>query len=470
MSSKKINDLRDAISLVEEMGDLIRIKRPINVELELAGEYLKYAGGTPSPPPTKIGPIVFFENVFRCIGSRKVQYEIPVVVGILGSRERAAYYLDVDKKNLPLKLLEAMRKPLPPKHVNDAPCQEVVVDKDVNLLELLPIPLLSYDSAGPSITAGLVRAIDPDTGLGDVTFHRMIVIGPDTLTILLSNRRHIKEALLKAEAKGKPLQVSVNIGVDPFIALAAGLSSPTATNLDELAVAGALKGSPIEVVSCKTVDCEALANAEIVIEGEIQPNITVMEDVLTKKGWSMPEMAGYMGAAAIASVMKVKAVTYRRKPIYQAIIPPGEEHNVIVGVAGEAEILFAAQRAGFKDLLKNVYLSPAGAGKLLCVLQVSKNDIKDDVEVRNLALTALATRLEARCVIVVDDDVDIFDPMELWWAFTTRFNPKDGLIVIDRTKSWQGLAEHVRDVKMILDCTIPWRLKEKIVRPRFMRN
>ncbi|MEM4982394.1 MAG: UbiD family decarboxylase [Candidatus Bathyarchaeia archaeon] len=466
-----MSDLRSTLAVAEANGELIRIKKPVNVKLELVGEYLKHAGGTPVPQPTKIGPIVLFENVFRAVNSQVIPYGMPVVAGVLGSRRRVALYFNTPEKNLALKMLEAIRNPIPPIYVRDAPCQEVVIDRNIDLTAQLPIPTMSYDCAGPTITMGLILGIDPETGQRDVTFHRMFVIAPDTLTALMGPIRHIKQMQLKAEAKGEPFPISINIGIDPFSAISAGISSPTGTGLDELAVAGALKGSPIELVKCKTINCEAIANAEIVLEAEIQPNVKIMEDTVSeKKGWSMPEMAGYVGRAALAQVVKVKAITCRMKPIYQTLVTPGEEHNVIMGIPGEAEILNAAWKAGYRDLLTDVHLLPAGGGKLIAALQVRKRSTDDDLEVRNLALIALATRLEMRYVIIVDEDVDIRDPMDLWWAFTTRFNPKEDLIVIDQCKVWPGLAEHIRITKAILDCTVPWDKKEEMRRPRWKRD
>ncbi|MEM1587024.1 MAG: UbiD family decarboxylase [Candidatus Bathyarchaeia archaeon] len=107
----------------------------------------------------------------------------------------------------------------------DAPSQERIINKNINLVEQSPIPVLSYNCAGPSITMGLIRAVDRETGQGDVTFHKMIVVGPDTLTAFMAPTRHIKQMQLKAEKKGKPFPVSINIGLDPFTAISAGLSS-----------------------------------------------------------------------------------------------------------------------------------------------------------------------------------------------------------------------------------------------------
>ncbi len=466
---KVVTDLRSALSLSEEHHDLIRIKDPMDVNLELVGEYLKHAGGSPVPQPTRVGPIVLFENVVRGGAAKKIPYNMPVVVGVVASRERVARYFGVTKEKIPFKMLDALQHPIAPKKVNNGSSQEVVVDREINLTKQLPIPTMSLDSVGPSITEGLLRGIDPETGQGDVTFHRIFVVGRDRITALMFRGRHIKEMQRKAELKNRSFPVSINIGLDPFTNISAGIFPPTGADLDELSVAGALKGSPIEVVKCRSIDAEALANAEIVLECEIQPNETLSEDVLSdKKGWSMPEMAGYVGVAGSAQVLKVKAITHRKNPIFQTLVTPGEEHNLITGIPCEGEILNAAYRTGYKDLLTNVYLSSAGGGKLLAILQIKKRSARDDTEPRNLALIALATMHEMKSVILVDDDVNIWDPMDLWWAFTTRFKPTEDLVVIDGARSWPGLADYIQTTKAIYDCTVPWNERERMRRPRWL--
>ncbi|HUI86658.1 MAG TPA: UbiD family decarboxylase [Nitrososphaerales archaeon] len=463
---EKVTDLRSALSLSERNGDLIRVKQPVNIHLALVMEYLRHAGGIPAPPPTKVGPVVLFEDAVRTKDSGEVvSYDIPVAVGVVASRERVARYFGIAKERIPFKMLDAIRNPVPPTRVSQAPSQEVVVERGINLLEQLPIPTLTADSAGPTITEGLLRGVDPETGQGDVTFHRIFILGPDKICALMGPGRHIRLMQQKAEAKNEPFPLSINIGLDPFSTISAGMFPPTGTDVDELAVAGSLMGSPVELVRCRTVNAEALANAEIVLECEMLPNERVSEDFASaKKGLSMPEMAGYMAEAQQAHVLKVKAVTHRTKPIFQTLVTPGEEHNIIVGVPCEAEILSSAAKTGYGHLLSNVYLSSAGGGKLMSVLQVKKSSEKDDAEPRNLALIALTTMHEMKDVILVDDDVDIWDPMDLWWAFTTRFNPKEDLTVIDEARSWPFLPERLQTTKAIYDCTVPWAEKGRMRR------
>jgi len=469
--NERPSDLRAALAISEKHGDLVRIKRPVNVKLELVGEYLRHAGGTPMPQPTRIGPVVVFENVVRTTPSGDVSYGIPVAVGVVASRDRVSRYFGVPKRRISFRMMEAIRNPVPIKTVSEAPCQEVVIRDDINLMEQLPIPTMSYDSAGPTITSGLLRGIDPESGLGDVTFHRIFVLGPDRITALMNSTKHIKQMQHKAELKDEVFPVTVNIGYDPFSCICAGMYPPAGADVDELTVAGALKGSPVEVVKCKTIAGQALARAEIVLECEMLPNETASEDsVSSKKGESMPEMGGYVGVAAPGQVLKVKAITHRSKPIYQTLVTPGEEHNIISGVPCEAEILDAARRTGYSELLANAYLSSAGGGKLLGVLQIHKLGPADDAEVRNVAMLAMTTMHEMKNVIVVDDDVDIWDPMDLWWAFTTRFRPKEDLVVIDGARSWPGLAPYIQTTKAIFDFTVPWSQRTRMRRPRYMSD
>ena len=175
---------------------------------------------------------------------------------------------------------------------------------------------------------GLLRAEDPETGQSDVTIHRMCVHGPDRLSVYFVPGRHIDQFRIKAEAAGRPLPVSINIGLDPAIYVASCFEPPTTPlGFDELGIAGALRGRPVELAPCVSVAAKAIAHAEIVIEGEILPNERVREDALTGLGFAMPEFPGYLGKAqAAVPVIRVRAVTHRREPIFQTLVGPGAEH------------------------------------------------------------------------------------------------------------------------------------------------
>lgn len=180
------------------------------------------------------------------------------------------------------------------------PCQEVIhlaTDAGFDLRTLLPAPTNTDLDAGPCFCLGLALASDPELGT-DVTIHRLCVQGPDSMTIFFAPGRHIDMFRERAEARGEALKVTINMGLDPAIHIGATWEAPTTPlGYNELAVAGGLRGSPVELVSAVTNDAHAIGAAEIVIEGEILPGVRMAEDANTGTGRAMPEFPGYLGPA-----------------------------------------------------------------------------------------------------------------------------------------------------------------------------
>jgi 4-hydroxy-3-polyprenylbenzoate decarboxylase len=319
---------------------------------------------------------------------------------------------------------------------------------------------------------GLVRARDPETGASDVTIHRLCLQGPDTLSIYFVPGRHIDQFRAKAERMGRPLPVSVSMGLDPAIYLAACFEPPTVSlGFDELTVAGGLRRRPVELVDCVSVAAQAVARAEIVIEGEILPGVRVREDSQTLTGYAMPEFPGCMGVAQPElPVIRVTAVTHRRNPILQTIIGPAEEHTNLVGIPTEASILRAVENS-LPGLLRGVYSHSSGGGKFLAILQIGKRSMADEGRQRQAALTAFTAFPELKHVILVDEDVNIFDSNDVLWAMTMRYQGDTGTVFIP------GVRGHALDpsrppdgttCKTIFDCTVPFHLKERFRRAEFM--
>ncbi len=359
------------------------------------------------------------------------------------------------------------------------PCQEVVHEAPLDVRRLLPAPTNTPLDAGPSFGMGLVRAEDPETGQADVTIHRLCVQGPDMLTIYMVPGRHIDQFRLKAEAMGRSLPVSVNMGLDPTIYLSACFEQPTTPlGFDELSIAGALRTRPVELVDCVSVAAKALAQAEIVIEGEILLHERMREDLNSNTGYAMPEFAGYMGEAQAAlPVIKIKAITHREKPILQTIIGPGLEHCNLVGIPTEASILRLIE-ASMPGRVSRVYAHPAGGGKLLAIIRFRKNSIADEGRQRQAALAAFAAFTELKHVILVDEDVDIYDTNDVLWAMTTRYQGDVSSTFIPGVRCHAGdpsqTPEFSKSIigrgiscKAIFDCTVPFHLKERFRRAPF---
>ncbi|WP_155735260.1 UbiD family decarboxylase, partial [Acidithiobacillus ferrooxidans] len=423
-----------------------------------------------------IGPAMLFENV-------KGYPDVRVLVGMLASRERTALLLGSTVDQLPFTLLRALDRRIAPMTVSfpeGAPCQEVVHRAPLDIRSLLPAPTNTLFDAGPYFNLGLLRAEDPETGEADVTIHRLCVQGSDRLTVYFVPGRHIDQFRIKAERRGKPLPVSISMGLDPAIYLAACFEPPTTPlGFDELTIAGGLRQRPVELVDCVSVPAKAIARAEIVIEGEILPGERMREDINTGTGFAMPEFPGYLGQAqSELPVIRVTAVTHRFNPILQTIIGPGEEHVNLAGIPTEASILRLVENS-MPGRLLNVYAHSAGGGKYLAILQFKKGSIRDEGRQRQAALTAFAAFSELKHVILVDEDVDIFNSNDVLWAMTTRYQGDVSTVFIpgvrchplDPSQSPDfspSILEDGISCKTIFDCTVPFTLRERFRRAAFM--
>jgi len=466
-------DLRSALKLLENTpGQLLRSDCPVDPNGELAGVY-RHVGAGGTVERSKVGPAMMFQNIKNYPGHR-------IVTGILASRERTALLLGAPKEHLGQLLLDALHKPIDPVVCKGKPaCQEVIHKDKINILKTLPAPNFTPEDSGPYFSMGLLRATDPETGEHDVTIHRCCVQDDNTISIWFTPGRHIDDFRRKAEAKGQTLPVSISIGLDPAIYLASCFEPPTTPiGYDELSIAGALRGQAVELSKCITIDEYAIANAEVVIEGELLPNIRVREDQNTNTGKAMPEFTGYNGPANPSlPVMRVTGITHRKNPILQTVCGPGEEHVILAGIPTEASILGLTHQA-MPGRVQNVYCHSSGGGKFLAILQFKKTIPVDEGRARQAALVAFAAYSELKHVILVDEDVDIFNTNDVLWAMQTRYQgdlstvfiPNVACHPLDPSQVPEFRHNHrLKSIacKTIFDCTAPWELKALFQRAQF---
>lgn len=363
-----VSDLRSALELLRSMpGQLLETDTEVDPMAELSGVYRHVGAGGTVMRPTKEGPAMIFNRV-------KGHPDARVAIGVLASRKRVAALLGTKPENLGKMLWSSVENPIPPVLTNEpASCQQIVhkaEEPDFDLRRLVPAPTNTPDDAGPYITLGMCYASHPDTGRSDVTIHRLCIQGKDELSIFFTpGARHIGAMADRAEELGQRLPISISIGVDPAIEIGSCFEPPTTPlGYDELAVAGALRNSPVKLCSCLTVKEKAIANAEYVIEGEVIPNVRVQEDQNSHTGYAMPEFPGYTGpASSECRLIKVKAVTHRENPIMQTCIGPSEEHVSMAGIPTEASIYGMIEKA-MPGRLLNVYCASPGGGKYMAVL------------------------------------------------------------------------------------------------------
>jgi len=475
-----VTDLCSALELLRSVpGQLLETDIPVDPHAELAGVYRHVGAGGTVMRPTKTGPAMLFNSI---IGHEDAR----VVIGLLSSRERVALLLGERPDRLGHLLNRAVENPVPPVRTagGTPPCQEVVyraTDPGFDIRRLVPAPTNTPEDAGPYITVGLCYASDPETGASDVTIHRLCLQSPDEITMYFTpGARHLGVFREKAEAAGKPLPISLSIGVDPAIEIASCFEPPTTPlGYDELGVAGAIRGEGVRLAKCLTIDEYCIANAEYVIEGELLPGRRMREDINTNTGKAMPEFPGYTGPAnPEVPVIKVKAVTTRKNPIMRTCIGPSEEHVSMVGIPTEASIMAMINKA-MPGRLLNVYCPSFGGGKYAAILQFKKTVPSDEGRQRQAALLAFSAFSELKHVFIVDEDVDCFDIGDVMWAMTTRFQADVDLIPIPGVRCHPldpsndplfspSIRDHGIACKAIFDCTVPFALKDRFIRSRFM--
>ncbi len=479
MSEKKEYDLRSALELIRSMpGHYLETDYPVRPADELSGVYRHIGAGGTVMRPTKLGPALIFNHVEGYPDWR-------VLIGLFADRRRAAAILGTKPSELSRHIDRALSNQIAPIVVpaSEAKCREVVHradDPDFDLRKILPAPTNTPEDAGPYITLGLVYGKDLETQAEDVTIHRMCVQNKDEISIYFVKGRHLDEFRKKYEAADKPMPITVSIGLDPAIYITACFEPPTTPiGLNELGVAGGLRGEPVEMVKALTVDALGIANAEVVIEGEILPGKRMREDVNSNTGRAMPEFPGYTGpAAAELPIIKVKAVTHRVNPIMQTCIGPSEEHVVLAGLPTEASIQRLCDKAMPGKLL-NVHAARCGGGKYVAVLQYKKTDPSDEGRHRQAALTAFAAYPELKTVFIVDEDVDPFDMDEVLWAMTTRYQADVDTIIIPGVRCHPldpsqdpSISPSIRTkgatCKTIFDCTAPFDQKTRFRRSHFL--
>lgn len=347
-------------------------------------------------------------------------HAMPVVSGFMSQRVWIAEAMGVPQSELLARFRKASEAPTPWREVaaEQAACQQVVHDfraQPLDIAHLLPIPTHSEHDSGPYITAGLVIARNPKTGVQNVSINRIQINGPDRLGILMLPR-HLHAFYQSAESAGGALPVAIAIGVDPLTALSSQAITPI--DFDELTIAGSLHGAPLPVVKCRTSDVRVPADAEIVIEGRILPHIREAEG-------PFGEFPKYYSAREEREVIAIDCVTHRRDPIFHTIIPAEMEHLLLGAIPREATLLAHLQRS-FPNVT-DVHLSVGGVARYHLYVQMKKSR---EGQPKNVILAAFGGHYDVKHVVVVDDDVAVHDPTEVEWAIATRFQADRDLVIV----------------------------------------
>lgn len=343
-----------------------------------------------------------------------IGYDMPVVSGIIRTSRRASLGLGCASfPEIEGRLQKGIDYPLPPRYVERAPIKEVIeVDGDVDLYRL-PIPMSSIHDGGPMITAGVVIAKDPEHGLNS-GMYRFMVKEKNLTGIDIVTPNNMRLFAQRAYEAGRPCPISISIGTHPFEIMGSGFRAPL--GVDEMAIAGGIRGAPVELAQCETIDLPCIADAEIVIEAEILPT-----------GWTQPEgrfgeFTRLMGGLHWNPLVKVKAITRRTDAVYYALHMPWE-NTWLAAPTRYASLRRALKSAGIQ--VQDINVTLGGCGFWHAVISIRKQA----GEGKNALLAAL-TAQDLKHVVVVDEDIDVHNAMDVEWAIATRVQGDKDVIII----------------------------------------
>jgi 2,5-furandicarboxylate decarboxylase 1 len=404
----RYQDLRGFMRLLEQEGELRRVSRPVSTKFEIAAG-IRGMGD-------RGGPALLFEDV--------VDHDMPVVGGLFSTRGRALLALGVaDHEAGNQRFLRGLHHPIEPVTLEaaaKAPCHEVVLTGDQVDLDALPLPVYSEKDGGAYVTVGLAISNDPVDGRRNASVYREMRVDRRRLAVMSHAFQGLGTQIARAAELGVPLDVAIANGVHPVLLYASQAKVPH--GVDELAIAGGVLGRPVQTVRCKTVDIEVPADSEIVIEGRILPGERVLEG-------PFGEFSGYYGPAEHNPVIEVTAITHRADPVFLAGLTgvPTTDNHVLKVFAYESNLL-ENLRGAFPEVTAVCF--PDWGGVQYVAVVALRQRYKG--QARHLILTALGDAARVKWVIVVDDDIDVFDTEQVNWAITTRSQPAEDLVVVPR--------------------------------------
>jgi 2,5-furandicarboxylate decarboxylase 1 len=436
---------RSALTRLMRDGRLLTCSRTIDPNLELAATMKALDGDKALLFPKVEG------------------HSVPVIGNLLCCKENCESAFGADFRDIRNFVDRAIGGPIPPRVVDKAPSQDVVLTKDFDVRKLLPALLHAPGDSGRFITAGIVIVRDPETGIYNASYHRLQLHGPDRVGIKLDFGRHLRASYERAKKRGEPLTVAVCIGADLALHFtAATMGSQMPEHADELAVAGGLRGHALPVIKAVTQDLLVPAEAEFILEGQMLIDEEQVEG-------PFGEFIGFAAPGADAPVLKISAITHRHNPIYHAINGYGRETIMLRKYVLEASLLKVLRSA--IPIVKDAEMTAGGLHRFHAVVQVEKTSPQHDGLQRNAILASFGALKDLDLVIVVDEDIDIRDPLDVEYALATRMEASQDLILIPGARGHEYVRAGNNGIrtKLGIDASVPFGEKERFKRVAFAR-
>ncbi len=390
--------LRSYLAALKQAGELTAIPQPVNLDYEIAACLAEADGG----------PGLQFARVQG--------HDMPVVGNLLSSRARISAALSTSPAALQASIIAAIERPLSHRVVTSAPCQDDIISDPV-LTEELPIPRFFEHECGPYITAGTIIAKDRHTGHTNLSIARLMPLGGNRAFVGIAPNHHLAVLARAAQARGEKLDIVVCIGNHPAVLVASCLYLGLGD--DELQVAGALIGEPLEVAKSVRSDLQVPAQCECVLEGMLDAGEAADEPVVS-------EFHGMYETYGSGIVATFSHLTRRHDAVFQVILPGHHREHCLLGGVAIAAGLARAARASVPSV-REVAVGFGGAGRLHAVVAIAE---PRPGEARKAMFAIWAAVNLVKQVIVVDDDIDPWDPAAVEWAMATRMKPDRDLVVV----------------------------------------
>ncbi len=375
-------------------------------------------------------------------------FDMPVVSGICNTREKIAKSINCEVSEITEKIIEAMEKPIKVDKFTDFSDYE---NSDVDLNK---IPILTHykRDGGAYITAGVVFARDPETGIQNASIHRMMVLDNKRLVIRIVPR-NLYTYFQRAQKLGQDLEIAIAIGMDPAILLASTTSIPI--DYDEMDVANAFKGGNLELIKCGDLN---VPQADIIFEGKISVTETVPEGPFV-------DLTDTYDIIRDQPIINLETMHIKKDAAYHAIIPAGFEHKLLQGLPQEPRIFKAVKNA--VPTVENVVLTEGGCCWLHAVVSIRKQTEGDG---KNAIMAALSAHPSLKHCVVVDTDVNVFDAEDVEYAISTRVKGDRDIMIVPnvRGSSLDPVAESDgTTTKIGVDATKSLKTLEKFERVSF---
>jgi 2,5-furandicarboxylate decarboxylase 1 len=397
-------DLRAFVSAYAQAfpGEVVHVTEPVSSDYEVMALVLEYER-------RRRFPVLVLEQVRG--------FDMPIVCNVVASRRALAWALGVPEPRLAQEYARRIKDLVKPVVVPDPPFhRRVLKGADLDLARL-PIPTYFPGDAGRYLTAGMLVARDPETGVETEGYHRFQLKGRDRMGVSLHSRRRMFEYQRRAEARGEPLPCAIALGLHPLVSMGS-LAYPPA-DVGKFEVVGGLFGEPLQVAPCTTIDLHVPAAAEIVIEGEILPGVREPEG-------PFGEFTGYFSRRSTEHVFVAKAIAMRERPWFQSIgSGRAGDHITTLGLVREAEIYNALGRVIPNVAAVHVPLSGTSSFTAYVAIRQGRPG-----EATHVIPIVLGVDHYLKLVIVVDDDVDVFDESDVMWAVATRMQADRDLVTI----------------------------------------